>query len=340
MRIMRVDAAITLAITGMLISIAACSTPRLPAAGHEPVGPPQQRLTEAAPGDALRLRAPRAPQPSLESAKRARAAFWEAFEGQRYEAIPGLLRQLSAAFLENPRDPETALILAHTHLWRIAERGRLPAPDPTITDHLVLAEHYFEEAYRLNPDDHRILGWLGSVRAPLGATRQDPEIAAEGARLLEEGVLRYHAFNLFTAAYSRSGLPATDERFIQALQMLWRNIEECSGVLDDAAASGEIYERAARADRACANSQKAPHNFEGFVLNLGDMVVKTGDATRALAIYERARLAPTYGDWPYRDLLEARIAGAEQTAARALRGEPTPLMIGSQYACAACHARK
>src|SRR5688572_10874090 len=56
----------------------------------------------------LRLRAPRPSKPvASEAAVRARAAFWSAFYAERYDAIPGVLRQLGAAVLENPRDAET-----------------------------------------------------------------------------------------------------------------------------------------------------------------------------------------------------------------------------------------
>ena len=300
-----------------------------------PVGVPESEVD-------LRLRSAKpapAPAPASEMAVRARAAFWDAFYAEAYEAISGLIRQLTAAVLENPRDPETVLLLAHTHLWKVAERTRIEMSDPTITDHLVLAEHYFEEAYRLHPEDHRILGWLGSVRVPLGAIRQDPAIAAEGARLLQTGIQRYPEFNLFTAAFTSAGLPADDARFREAIGQLWRNIDSCSGIRSDDAPT-ETYEIAQRVDPSCANTTKAPHNFEGFVLNLGDMLVKAGEPSQAVSVYARARLAPAYPDWPYRELLEERIENVESAAQGVREGRPPPMMFGSAYTCAACHARR
>lgn len=288
----------------------------------------------------LRLRGARAAGSPSEAAISARKAFWDAFYAERYDAIPGLLRQLGAAVLENPRDGETVLLLAHTHLWKVSERSRVETRDPTVVDHLVLAEHYFEEAYRLQPHDHRIIGWLGSVRIPLGAIRQDSAISAEGARLLQEGVRRYPQFNLFTAAFSRAGLPANHPAFREALDQLRRNVEVCSGVRDADSTSARVYELARNADRSCANSAKAPHNFEGFVLNLGDMLVKADRPDEAVATYVRARLSPTFATWPYRDLLEARIRNAVDAARRAREGQAVPMMSGSAYSCAACHARR
>lgn len=98
----------------------------------------------------------------------AKQTFWDALHGGHYEQAPEALRLLTAAYLENPRQPEISLLLAHAHLWTIAERFRNQDLDPRITDHAILAERYFTEAHRLNPEDHRIPGWLGGVKLALG----------------------------------------------------------------------------------------------------------------------------------------------------------------------------
>ena len=291
----------------------------------------------------LHLRAPRPAQAQASpSAARAHGVFWEAFYGERYEAIPDVLRQLTIAYLENPRDAQTALLLGHTHLWKAAERAREEKRDPTMIDHVVLAEHYFEHAHRLAPDDHRILGWLGSVRLPLGAARADDALRAEGDRLLREAVRRHPRFNHFTAAFVRASLPVDDPRFQEALEQMWKNIDACSGSRPNAEEGGELnaYELAQRADPVCANTEKAPHNFEGFILTLGDMLVKAGKPEEAIAAYERARLSPTYDAWPYRAVLESRKESAPETARRVSGGEPAPMVPGSAYSCVVCHAKR
>jgi hypothetical protein len=99
-----------------------------------------------------------------------------------------------------------------------------------------------------------------------------------------------------------------------------------------------IYELAQRAAPVCANTEKAPHNFEGFILTLGDMLMKAGKAEEAVGVYERAKLAPTYTAWPYREVLEKRVQDAPETARRVRNGEPAPMVPGSTYTCMACHA--
>src|SRR5207245_7486543 len=67
--------------------------------------------------------------------------------------------------------------------------------------------------------------------------------------------------------------------------------------------------------RVCWNSWIAPHNFEGFFLNMGDMIVKAGDPATVRKVDAQAKLAKEYTAWPYRDVLERRIAQADENVA-------------------------
>lgn len=288
-------------------------------------------------------RAPRASEPGL--AGHARGTFWDAFSAGEYSRLDEATFLLTAAYLDNPRDPEVTLLLAHAHLWRISERQRLDTLDPTITDHLALADTYFEEAYRLAPDDARILGWLGSARMPLGGLRQDSTLARAGYDLLEESARRYPAFNHFTAAFAASGLPATDPRFQAALDHLWANVEVCSGSSDGASGDATDYDRALQTAPVCANTDAVPHNFEGFAMTMGDLLVKAGEAETARAAYARAALSPTYASWPFRETLEQRVLNIEESAALFAEAQTDPgaeepeIVFGSAYSCAVCHQR-
>ena len=96
--------------------------------------------------------------------------------------------------------------------------------------------------------------------------------------------------------------------------------------------------------RACWNSWIAPHNFEGFFLNMGDMLVKAGDWQTAQTIYTNAKLAKEYPTWPYQAVLEERITQAEANVALFNAARPAgsrtadaAMMINSEFACMACH---
>ena len=91
-------------------------------------------------------------------------------------------------------------------------------------------------------------------------------------------------------------------------------------------------------ERACWNSTIAPHNLEGFFLNMGDMLVKDGQTATGVQIYEAARQVPGYDRWPYRDVLERRIVqAAENVEAFNRPSSGRPIMVQSTYACAGCH---
>jgi hypothetical protein len=93
--------------------------------------------------------------------------------------------------------------------------------------------------------------------------------------------------------------------------------------------------------RVCWNSWIAPHNFEGFFLNFGDMLVKAGQPETAVIMYANARHAREYSAWPYRAALDARIRDAAANVEAFRRAEPEPrgdtLMIRSRFACVGCH---
>ena len=97
--------------------------------------------------------------------------------------------------------------------------------------------------------------------------------------------------------------------------------------------------------RACWNSSIAPHNDEGFFLNMGDMLVKSGDWKTAQIVYANAKLFESYKGWQFKDILEDRIKNAEHNVAEFRRelpkggaapNQPTN-MFQSRFACMACH---
>ena len=293
---------------------------------------------------AVRAARDKRPEPSRsELASGATDAFWATFHDSLYDNLDPVVFQLTAAYLEQPRDPELALLLGHAHFWKLAERRRLD-PDPRVTDSLILAEKYFEEAARLDPDDDRILGWLGGVRLAIGDVHQDARATTQGFFDLKESVRRWPQFNGFSMGYVMMQLPATHRRYDDGLGAYWRSVDTCAGKKVDRSnpdfapyMGGEWTGRRA----VCGNGWIAPHNFEGFFMGMGDAVLKSGDVVTARVLYENARLAPGFEQWPYRKELQERLKGLDARAARYADGEPSndPLtMVETEYACTGCHA--
>jgi hypothetical protein len=92
--------------------------------------------------------------------------------------------------------------------------------------------------------------------------------------------------------------------------------------------------------RACWNDWIAPHNVEGFFLNMGDILVKAGDWQAPRKIYANAKISSTYAEWKYREILEERIQPAETNVA-AFNAPPGSakaiIMVNSAFSCMASH---
>jgi hypothetical protein len=289
-----------------------------------------------------------------EFARRAQSFFRESLASGRYENLPEALRLLTAAYLQNPRDPSVSFLLGMAHLWRVAERFRESKQDPTITDDLILADKYLSEARKLDPKDFRIPGFEGSVKMALGSIHQDEALKREGYFILKDAVRAYPEFNFFTMSFVLSNVPREDPKFADAIDYAWRNIEVCVGhkvgrTAADVAQLAEEFRKSLSPaaqiaggshDRACRNPPTAPHNMEGFLLHMGDLLVKKGDVDAGRGIYGLAKLSPSYSSWPYGEILDKRIATApERAAAFAAGTKPQPeMMFQSPYACVGCHA--
>jgi len=283
-----------------------------------------------------------------EQAKHANARFWDALHGGRYDELPGVIEALTAAYLENPRHAETAAHVAFSHVWYATERARFDRPRATVTEHFMLARRYFSEAVRLSPKDERFKGFLASMELVEAGIHRDEKLRRRGYLDLMASVQGWPEFNLFTAGYVLSGLPFSDPRYAEGVEYQWRNIEVCVGEKVDRAAAGWAkylkLETTTGPKRACWNSWIAPHNFEGFFLNMGDMLVKQGDPATARRIYATARLSKTYQQWPFKAVLEERLAHADENVA--LFRDPKPgekrrtIMLFTDFACMGCHQEK
>jgi hypothetical protein len=216
----------------------------------------------------------------------------------------------------------------------------------TITDDATLARKYFEEAVALNPGDARYLGFLASATLAEGNIHHDERLTRRGYFMLLDAIRAWPEFNLFTAGYVMSGQPADSERFKQALEWQWQNLDVCVGdKVDRGTADYAKYMHLATTagkKRVCWNSWIAPHNLEGFFLNMGDMLVKAGDWRTARKVYSNAKLPGTYSRWNFRQALEDRIRDAPDNVAAfrapvdaSLGGKQ--IMVASSFACMACH---
>ncbi|HUL04083.1 MAG TPA: hypothetical protein VLV16_12725 [Gemmatimonadales bacterium] len=269
------------------------------------------------------------------------SVFWRTFHGARYDEIQPALETLTQAYLATPRDATTAAHIGWLHIWRIAESARLDAAPATITEDMRLARRFFDEAVRLDPSDARKQGFLASALMGEGQIDDDQRLIRRGYFTMLDAIKAWPAFNLFTAGYVVSLAPAKSKQFAEGLAWEWRDLDVCAGErVDRVHPDFSKYMGRITDARACLNTWIAPHNGEGFFLNMGDMLVKSGDWRTAQQVYAYAKLLPEYPTWPYRELLAARLRDAEANVARFNGRDPdrkTGMMGRSVFACMACH---
>ncbi|MGO8993462.1 MAG: hypothetical protein ACLQVI_09035 [Polyangiaceae bacterium] len=270
--------------------------------------------------------------------------FWQTFHGGHYDAIQPAIEAMTEVYVRTPRDAVTAARIGWLHTWRVAERARNPSAPATITDDVVLAKKYFREASMLVPSDARYLGFLATQVLAEAHIDQDERETREGYFMLLDAVKAWPEFNLFTAGYVVSDAPVESAQFKAGLEQQWRNLDVC--VDEPFSRTAPDYARYMALDtkvgpkRACWNSWIAPHNIEGFFLNMGDMLVRSGDWRTAVAIYGNAKASREYSSWKFQGVLEQRIAHAKENVGRFNHPESVAeavIMLDSTFACMACH---
>ncbi|MBI3358082.1 MAG: hypothetical protein HY037_00590 [Nitrospirae bacterium] len=281
------------------------------------------------------------------AAEQADALFWKTLHGGQYDQIPVALNALTAAYIVDPGDATTAAHIGWLHVWRIAERTRMVDIPATITDHAVMGRRYFEEAVRLNPKDARYLGFYGGILLAEGSIHQDEKLTRKGYFTLMDSIKAFPEFNYFTAGYVMSERPRDSKQFNEGLEYQWLNLDVCVG--EKVNRHNPDYQKYMHLKtdkgqkRVCWNSWIAPHNLEGFFLNMGDMLVKAGDWQTAQKIYANARFSDEYNQWKFRDLLEERITQAETNVTAFNAPQDTagrtaqPIMFQSAFSCMGCH---
>lgn len=245
--------------------------------------------------------------------------LWSALHSSEYDQIPAAMEAQTGAYLENPNDAVTAAHVGLLHIWRVSERSRMVEVPATITDDVTLARKYFEEAVELSPNNGRYLGFLATATLAEGQIHHDEHITRRGYFLLLDAIKAWPEFNLFVGGYLMSSQPADSERFKQALEWQWQTLDVCAGAKVDRRTVNysQYLSRESRVgpNGACWNSENAPHNMEGFFLNMGDMLVKSGDWQTARKVYADAKLSPSYSGWPYAQVLEERLRDAQANVA-------------------------
>lgn len=280
--------------------------------------------------------------------------FWDNFHQGNYGNIDSVLYYLAAAYNENPNHLETVNHLGFTNLWKLSERSNLEMPDPTITDHAILALKYYGESYNLNPKDPRILGFVADMKMTIGDISQDKKLSRQGYFEGLKAIRQWPEFNYFGVGVTLTGLPHEQKQYQKALKWQWKTLDKCFCEKFDREKPDllkylhlEKTETDLKRRRTCWNTWITPHNLEGFFLNMGDMLVKNGDWKKAQEIYALIKQVPQYESWDYHELLETRILNAKENVNKfrapldntKIYHDNDVMFINTSISCMGCHKK-
>jgi hypothetical protein len=282
--------------------------------------------------------------------------MWENFHRGNYDSIPSVINKLKNAYLQNPKDKKITSYLAFTYLWGFSERSR-KENDSSIAEYVYQSNYFFKEAIKLNPDDARLRGFQSVTEICEGALKRKWITLAKGYINGLLAIEKWPQFNKFAFSLIGSQRNKNSPAFKLGMNFQWQLIDDCScnkldkkTILNDPGnVLSEMIEELKRSNdiqkkRVCRNTWIAPHNLEGFFLNLGDMLVKDGHLKEAKEIYSAAKFSPTYSDWPYQNVLEERIRNAEKNAIEFnkplelfISSNRNQIFINSAFSCMGCH---
>jgi hypothetical protein len=283
--------------------------------------------------------------------------FWAAYHGNRYDAIPQVEAELQQAILSNPNNPTLYALLGAAHFWHIGEAARDTNPhDPALGQDMPAAVSNFGQALALDyytkhfigyiNDDH-LPGYLGITTVHLGQMTGDQSLIARGDQMLDFAVYEFAEFNNFNRWAADNTESKDSPRYQKALDSLWQGLDACVGTTVDRANPDlkpylNVLASVVRKKTCRWDGELAPYSFEGYMLNLGNGLVKAGQIEAARVMYNNAHYAANYSTWPYRNVLES-IENSDLSARAALYTDNNPNNdppLGVPYrGCAYCHAK-
>lgn len=284
--------------------------------------------------------------------------FWAIYHGNDYAAIPQVENELESAIQLDPNNLTLYALLGATHFWHVGESTRDPnqEQDQSIFQQdMPTAAGLFGKALNLDyytphligyvNDDH-LPGYWGITTVHTGQQDQNSNLIAYGDNILDFAAYQFPEFNNFNRWAAHNTDPKDSDTYKKALDSLWQGLDSCAaGRVDRANPDLKPYLNLVTGvgrKKACWwEGNIAPYSFEGYMLNLGNGLVKAGQVDAAKVIFANAKYASNYSTWPYRAVLEA-IAASDLNARAALYADADPsndppLSVPNR-SCVYCHA--
>ena len=285
--------------------------------------------------------------------------FWTIYHGNDYAGIAEVQKELETAIQSDPNNPTLYALLGATHFWHVGEASRDPKAraDQNVFAHdMPTAASLFQRALDLDyysphaigyiNDDH-LPGYLGITTVHTGQEYRDANLIAKGDGILDFAAYQFPEFNNFNRWAAHLTDSKDSDTYKKALDSLWQGLDACAGSKVDRNNPDlkpylDLVTSVGRKKACWWESEIAPYSFEGYMLNLGNGLVKAGQIDAARVMFANAKYASNYATWPYRDVLEATAASdlnarAALYAPNANPDNAPPLSVPNR-SCVYCHA--
>jgi hypothetical protein len=258
-------------------------------------------------------------------------AFWDTLNNYA-DRSQETIDTLGAAVADLPADGRASLLKGMMHVYLVGTTLLDPSSaDQVTTDHAALGSAALNQAALYLTEDTRVPGWQGAANYIDALIRNDAGDLADALQLLRDAVALYPLFNTFDfSGVVGTWVEASDPLMAEAIDYM------------DAALATDCTPF--NSPRVCGNAGRAPNNVQGTGLMFGDLFLKGGRSDSALEWYELAELFDDLGDgpstWPYRSVLDDRIANFSAREALYLDADPSndPLLTGQgPENCVVCH---
>ena len=285
--------------------------------------------------------------------------FWTIYHGNNYAGIAEVQEELETAIQSEPNNATLYALLGATHFWHVGEASRDPnaqADRNVFAQDMPTAASLFQKALDLDyysphaigyiNDDH-LPGYLGITTVHTGQEYQDANLIAKGDGILDFAAYQFPEFNNFNRWAAHLTDSKDSDTYKKALDSLWQGLDACAGSKVDRNNPDlkpylDLVTSVGRKKACWWEGEIAPYSFEGYMLNLGNGLVKAGQIDAARVMFANAKYASNYATWPYRDVLQATAASdlnarAALYAANANPNNAPPLSVPNR-SCVYCHA--
>ncbi|HVW28753.1 MAG TPA: hypothetical protein VHC69_25480 [Polyangiaceae bacterium] len=266
---------------------------------------------------------------------------YDALTAGEQDRVTQVIADVDDEVAKDPTDGHATFYSAIMRFWQLGEEIDVPSnPVDELTEAQTMIDR-FRKAQAMLPDDDRAPAFGGLAKVVIGNITSNTDLQAEGMSDIEKGIQIFPAYSHFLRALASAESPAGSDAFAVVLPEMQAVLDTCGAKTD--ASGGAVYPKGPLPTelRPCNDEGIVPHVWEGFLLNYGDLLLKAGkSADEARAMYEGAKAAPRFDEWPYASTLQDRIDDADDRAALYADSDPSndpKIWMQDGHICTGCH---